>query len=330
VGGKSTTVAQDKLALKVDALLSKENIQNAQLRKWRDMETQVKIQRFGTVRAAHRLEHMLRETRLLQGKAVEVRQSWLERCKRAKESRATVLIANANRDMIEGTWEQRVTDARRDYAEAIRTVHADLSAQSDVIRSSHQQKKLEHANECDCRDTIESITRTQKQAFSQQRKAVVLKAQVLRLSHAIERKQKPTTSTPRRGFLADAFPRRKQTVKFDLPTLSDLWNSHGVPLEYRLNLLFEFLTCEDEEDVASDVLAYMKSEEQRLTAMHKIQSTPTLLEPLVDVEVVGITSTATPRIAKLKDMRRHALLGLSRQAYDSALAAQEKIRRDAR
>ena len=50
----------------------------------------------------------------------------------------------------------------------------------------------------------------------------------------------------------------------------------------------------------------------------------------MDPEIVGVTSAAITRIAKLQDMRQQARLGLSRQAFEATISAQEKIRREGR
>merc|ERR1711998_737910 len=68
---KNDGQAQEKLTLRVDELLSRETSQNLQLRKWRDMETQLQVQRLGILRSIRRLKHMLKETRVLQGGAVD-------------------------------------------------------------------------------------------------------------------------------------------------------------------------------------------------------------------------------------------------------------------
>ena len=124
--------------------------------------------------------------------------------------------------------------------------------------------------------------------------------------------------------------KRKNTIKFDLNSLQEKWKAQNVPFDHRISILFDFLTCEDDTEIATDVMAYLKNEESRLRAMHKIHSTPTSLEPIVDPEIVGVTSAAITRIAKLQDMRQQARLGLSRQAFEAAISAQEKIRREGR
>ena len=328
---KNDGQAQEKLTLRVDELLSRETSQNLQLRKWRDMETQLQVQRLGILRSIRRLKHMLKETRVLQGGAVATRKSWMGRFKSAsKEGHTLVLVANANRVMIEGTWAQRATDVRRDYAEAMRTVHADLASESEVIRLPDHLTKLGFTNDCACRDKIASIAKTHKIVFTQQRKAIDLKASALRLSNVGQKKRAATTASAMAESGAKVPQKRKNTIKFDLNSLQEKWKAQNVPFDHRISILFDFLTCEDDTEIATDVLAYLKNEESRLRAMHKIHSTPTSLEPIVDPEIVGVTSAAITRIAKLQDMRQQARLGLSRQAFEAAISAQEKIRREGR
>lgn len=319
------SLTQDKLALRVDALLSKDDQLNARLRKWRENEMQVKFQQQSVQRALRRLKHMMNETRLLQGKIMKVRIGWLEQYQVAKQSKTMVQTANAHRDYEEGMWAQHATDIRRDYAEAVRSILAEVAAQSEILRSDQYHEKAKNTCSCDCRDVVVDISKTHKQIFTFQRKAIELRTRILQINSDVS-----STSQANNIEITSSSPKRKQTVKFDLAVLNDMWDTRAVPYERRINVLFEFLTCDGGDQIKNNTVAYFRSEVDRLQAMHKIQSTPTLLEPLVDTQIVGTSSNSLLRIARLKDMRRQINLGLSRQKYESRLAAQAKIHKDAR